>query len=168
MKYKLRILLFIISISAFQISDISAQELQVRFSPNGGCTSLIVENISKATKTIYIQAYSFTSQEIINALINAHNRNINIQVIMDDDASTAPGSKYKVLLSNNIPVKLDAKHVIAHNKIMIIDDITTITGSFNFAYNAEHRNAENIIVINDPNITKLYTNNFFKHQAHSK
>jgi hypothetical protein len=36
-----------------------------------------------------------------------------------------------------IPVYIDAEHAIAHNKIMVIDGQTVITGSFNFTNAAE-------------------------------
>jgi len=36
-----------------------------------------------------------------------------------------------------MPVKIDVIHAIAHNKIMIIDGETVITGSFNFTKAAE-------------------------------
>ena len=45
------------------------------------------------------------------------------------------------------PTHIDAKHAIAHNKIMIIDQATIITGSFNNTKAAEEKNAENLLVI---------------------
>jgi phosphatidylserine/phosphatidylglycerophosphate/cardiolipin synthase-like enzyme len=45
----------------------------------------------------------------------------------------------------NIPTYIDSKHTIAHNKIMIIDKATVITGSFNFTKAAEEKNAENLL-----------------------
>ena len=46
-----------------------------------------------------------------------------------------------------IPVWIDYRHAIAHNKIMIIDKQTLVTGSFNFTKAAEEKNAENLLVI---------------------
>jgi len=58
--------------------------------------------------------------------------------------------------------------MIAHNKIMIIDNATIITGSFNFTKAAEERNAENLLVLKDaPDLVKLYTENFNVHAMHS-
>ena len=53
------------------------------------------------------------------------------------------------LYNSGIPVKIDAQHAIAHNKAMIIDGETVITGSFNFTKAAEENNAENLLVIRD-------------------
>ncbi|HTR44450.1 MAG TPA: phospholipase D-like domain-containing protein, partial [Thermodesulfovibrionales bacterium] len=46
-----------------------------------------------------------------------------------------------------IPTYIDAQHAIAHNKVMIIDKETVITGSFNFTKAAEERNAENLLIL---------------------
>jgi phosphatidylserine/phosphatidylglycerophosphate/cardiolipin synthase-like enzyme len=49
-------------------------------------------------------------------------------------------------------VKIDAQHTIAHNKVIIIDGETVITGSFNFTKAAEESIAENLFVILDQNL----------------
>ena len=47
---------------------------------------------------------------------------------------------------------------------MIIDDMITITGSFNFTKAAQERNAENVLVIEDSTLAKKYTDNWFNRQ----
>jgi len=56
-------------------------------------------------------------------------------------------------------VKIDAQHAIAHNKVMIIDGETVITGSFNFTKAAEENNAENLLVIHDKRLVNRITIN---------
>jgi len=67
-----------------------------------------------------------------------------------------------------IPTFIDSKHAIAHNKIMIIDKATVITGSFNFTKSAEERNAENLLVIKSKDLAKLYLDNWGEHREHSE
>ena len=68
-----------------------------------------------------------------------------------------------------IPTYIDAKHAIAHNKIMIIDGATLITGSFNFTKATEEKNAENLLVIkDDAELVKKYIANFEEHIGHSE
>ena len=43
--------------------------MQVRFSPGGHCTQFVKEAISRAQKTILVQAYAFTSLPIAEALL---------------------------------------------------------------------------------------------------
>ena len=56
---------------------------QVWFSPNGGCTQACVNAISAATQSILVQAYSFTSKPIAQALVSGHTRGVDVQVILD-------------------------------------------------------------------------------------
>jgi len=61
-----------------------------------------------------------------------------------------------------------AKHAIVHNKVMIIDGATVITGSFNFTKAAEEKNAENLLIIRDPGLAKFYMENWERHRVHSE
>ena len=73
-----------------------------------------------------------------------------------------------LLVEAGIPVKIDAAHAIAHNKVMVIDDEMVITGSFNFTKSAEERNAENLLVIKNKALAEQYKENWSKHSSHSQ
>ena len=63
---------------------------------------------------------------------------------------------------------IDDKHAIAHSKVMVIDSVTIITGSFNFTKAAEAKNAENLLVITDaPALVQAYEANIRTHAAHA-
>jgi phosphatidylserine/phosphatidylglycerophosphate/cardiolipin synthase-like enzyme len=70
--------------------------------------------------------------------------------------------------NRRIPVKIDAVHAIAHNKIMIIDGETVITRSFNFTRAAEENNGENLLVIHDKKLADRYVRNWKEHDRHSE
>jgi phosphatidylserine/phosphatidylglycerophosphate/cardiolipin synthase-like enzyme len=141
---------------------------EVYFSPHGGCTESIIRELNKAQITVLVQAYSFTSAPITKALLNAHKRGVKVEVILDKSQKTQKYSSATFLLNAGIPVKIDAKHAIAHNKVMIIDDETVITGSFNFTKKAEENNAENLLVIRDKELAEQYTKNWQEHEKHSE
>ncbi|GMU22258.1 MAG: hypothetical protein AMXMBFR13_23460 [Phycisphaerae bacterium] len=66
-------------------------------------------------------------------------------------------------------MRIDARHAIAHNKVILIDEQVIITGSFNFSKAAKESNAENLLVIRDqPRLMAQYLANFRQHQAHSE
>ncbi len=141
---------------------------EVYFSPHGGCTEAIIKELNKARSTVLVQAYSFTSAPIAKALLNAHKRGIKVEVILDKSQRTDRYSSATFFSNAGISVKIDAVHAIAHNKIMIIDGETVITGSFNFTKAAEANNAENLLVINDKKLASLYVKNWQKHERHSE
>ena len=147
--------------------SVRAADIQVFFSPKGGCTEAVVENLNKATNTVLVQAYSFTSAPIAKALVNAEKRGVKVVVILDKSQRTERYTEADFLLHAGVPTYIDAKHAIAHNKIMVIDSHTILTGSFNFTKAAEENNAENLLVIEDAALAKKYTDNWQKHLAHS-
>jgi phosphatidylserine/phosphatidylglycerophosphate/cardiolipin synthase-like enzyme len=142
--------------------------VEVFFSPRGGATEAVVEALGRATNNVLVQAYSFTSAPIAQALVAAHRRGLEIRVILDRSQRTEKYSEADFLKNSGMPPLIDAEHAIAHNKIMIIDDYLVITGSFNFTKAAEEENAENLLVINDPALAKQYVRNWQVHAQHSE
>jgi phosphatidylserine/phosphatidylglycerophosphate/cardiolipin synthase-like enzyme len=143
-------------------------QIQIYFSPGDKPTTAIVETLKKAKKTIHVQAYSFTSAPIAEALREAHWRGVKCQVILDKSQQSEKYTVATFLRNAGIEVWIDRKHAIAHNKIMIIDGSTVITGSFNFTKAAEERNAENLLIIRDSAVAQIYMNNWNEHLRHSE
>jgi phosphatidylserine/phosphatidylglycerophosphate/cardiolipin synthase-like enzyme len=141
---------------------------EVYFSPHGGCTDATIRELNKAKSTILIQAYPFTSAPIAKALLDAHKRGVKVEVILDKSQRTQQYSSATFFFNAGIPVKIDAQHAIAHNKVMIIDGETVITGSFNFTKAAEENNAENLLIIHDKKLAERYTKNWQEHERHSE
>lgn len=140
----------------------------VYFSPHGGCTEAVVDALSKAKSTVLVQAYSFTSAPIAKALVEAHRRGVKVEVILDKSQWTEKYSSATFVHNNGIPCFIDAQHAIAHNKVMVIDGQTVITGSFNFTRAAEDNNAENLLVVHDVDMAGKYAQNWQVHRQHSE
>jgi phosphatidylserine/phosphatidylglycerophosphate/cardiolipin synthase-like enzyme len=142
--------------------------MEVFFSPKGGCTDAVVREIENAQSTVLVQAYSFTSAPIAKALADAKARGVEVAVILDDSQRTEKYSSADFLLHAGIATGIDGRHAIAHNKVMILDNRTVITGSFNFTKAAEESNAENLLIIRDTAIAELYARNWRSHAEHSE
>lgn len=165
---KRALFLFLWLILLSSSSLVWAGQMRVYFSPNGGCTDAIVEQIANARKEILIQAYSFTSRPISQALVQAKKRGVKITVILDRSNRGPQYSAATFLKNMEIPIFIDDRHAIAHNKIILIDGRVVITGSFNFTMAAEKDNAENLLVLEDlPELTQAYLENFRRHLEHS-
>jgi phosphatidylserine/phosphatidylglycerophosphate/cardiolipin synthase-like enzyme len=141
---------------------------QVCFTPGENCTEAIVKTISQAQASVYVLAYSFTSAPIAKALLDAHKRGVHVEVILDKSNRTARYSSADFLANQEIPTFIDAQHAIAHNKVMVIDEETVITGSFNFTKAAQEHNAENLLVIKDKALADRYMENWKEHRKHSE
>ena len=165
MKTLLLGLLLLNSISALFAEN---QEIKVYFSPHGGCTEAVVDSIKQAKKSVLVEAYSFTSKPIAEALVEAEKRGVDVEVILDKSQETAKGSDAELIAENGIPTFIDAAYRIAHDKVMILDGKKVITGSFNFTKSAEDYNAENMLVIsNNPKLALSYTEVWKRNLAQS-
>jgi phosphatidylserine/phosphatidylglycerophosphate/cardiolipin synthase-like enzyme len=72
-------------------------------------------------------------------------------------------------LEQGLTPVIDPHHAIAHNKVMVIDSRTVLTGSFNFTHHAENDNAENLLVIKGhPDLVRAYKDNFHSHKSHAR
>jgi phosphatidylserine/phosphatidylglycerophosphate/cardiolipin synthase-like enzyme len=142
---------------------------QVLFSPKGGCTEAVVRELGHARHEILVLAYSFTSKPIAQALVEAKMRGVHIEIVLDHSNEHEAYSDLRFFLEQGLVPLIDPHHAIAHNKVMIIDKRTLITGSFNFTHNAEHDNAENLLVLKGyPDLVQAYRQDFTNHKAHAR
>ncbi len=133
-------------------------DISVCFTPGDRCDMRIINAIEGAHRTIEVQAYQLTSAPIKSSLDKANRRGVKVIIILDKSQS----KKSAIYLAhNNIPVWIDYKPAIAHNKVIIIDGIIVITGSYNFSHAAQYRNAENVVFIKSKDIASEYLKNFY-------
>ena len=143
--------------------------VDVLFSPEGGCEERVVQELGRARKTIRVQAYTFTSSIVARALSDARARGVDCEVILDKWNRTEKFSAARSIFNAGIPCFIDDSHTIANNKVILVDDATLLTGSYNFTRAAEASNAENLLIITGmPDLMKAYAGNYAKHRQHAK
>lgn len=149
-----------------EIMGASGRNITVYFSPRGGCTEAIIAAIKLAKEKVRVQAYAFTSEPIAKALVEAKQAGRDVAVLIDSDQRNARSNQADRCRKAGITILYDGSHLIAHNKVVIIDDDVVVTGSFNFSAAAES-NAENLLVIKNASIAKQYAAQWEDHKAHS-
>ena len=143
--------------------------ISVFFSPNGGAGAAVVAAINSAKATLDVQAYLLSTKDIIAPIAKAHTRGVKVRVVMDADNAADQYSGATYLANAGVPVFLDAEHKEAHDKVMLVDGKTIVTGSFNFTRAADEQNAENLLIIEArPRLFAAYRKNFETHLKHSK
>jgi len=144
--------------------------LQAAFTPWDDVETILSDVINGARRQVLVQAYLLTSKKIASTLVAAHRRGVEVLILLD--AAQLRRSTSQVvpkLAAAGIPIWLETKYQNAHNKIIVIDADTAhpavVTGSFNFTWTAQHRNAENILVVRDnPNLASQYALNWERHK----
>ena len=164
----LSLLIILVVVPTHAAEPFSPARVAVYFSPKGGATEAVVHELTAAKTQVLIQAYSFTSAPIAKALVEAHKRGVKILAVLDKSNETDKYSAATFLNNAGIQPLIDAKHAIAHSKVMVIDSAAIITGSFNFTKAAEEKNAENLLVIKDaPELATAYEANIRLHAGHA-
>lgn len=145
--------------------------VQLAFTPWDNAEAMIVACIRGAKRQILVQAFSFTSRALASALIAAKKRGVDVQVMADREQTYGgEASRIPDLARAGIPVALEVRYQSAHNKVMVMDagtaDAAVISGSYNWTYAAQYKNAENVLVLrNSPEIANAYAANWRRHHA---
>jgi phosphatidylserine/phosphatidylglycerophosphate/cardiolipin synthase-like enzyme len=145
--------------------------VEVAFTPWDNAEAMIVDGIRRAKHQILVQAFSFTSRTLANALIAAKRRGVDVRVMADREQTfSGEASRIPDLVQAGIPVMLEVRYQSAHNKVMIMDagtdDAAVVTGSYNWTYAAQNKNAENVLILrHNPDIANAYAANWRRHFA---
>ena len=134
------------------------------FSPGGGIQDQIIRRVHLAGSTIDIAMYSFTSEALAEALVDAHERGVKIRVIRDASQSHNKHDENAFLRAHGIDVRVmkGKNREIFHDKFAIFDGKLLETGSFNWTANGEKYNHENIIFFTDAELIKAFQQEFEK------
>lgn len=143
--------------------------IETAFAPGPAPARLVAEAIGEARHEVRVMTYQLTNGVVINALRAAAGHGVDVRVVVDE--STCEAKRFPpvldVLGKAGVEVTCDGRHPIHHNKVVIVDGETVVTGSFNFSPSAE-KNAENTNVIrNTPDLAALYRAVWDEHRAHS-
>ncbi len=160
---------------AFDTSNIvpGSGTIEFAFPPEDDAAGLVVRVIDAARSQVLVQAFSFTHERIAAALIRAHRRGVDVQVIADpEQIELIDHNVVGLLAADGIPVFTDDAHSSAHNKVIVIDagagQPVLVTGSFNFTFAAQFRNAENLLVFRgNRELARAYLDNWERHRVHS-
>lgn len=137
----------------------AAPSVQVGFSPEGSAQRLVLGVIGEAQRSIRLMGYSFTSPPVVRALMAAQQRGVDVKVVLDDKANRnrAGVAAMNLLVGAGVGVRTVSVFKILHDKAIVVDGVTTETGSFNFSRAAHRANSENVVVLRDmPEVAKPY------------
>jgi phosphatidylserine/phosphatidylglycerophosphate/cardiolipin synthase-like enzyme len=140
---------------------IDGTQLDIYFSPDDGVAAQLIARILKAQSSIHFLAYSFTSDDVAGAILSRAQAGVSVSGVFEaSQVESNLGGEYQHLLDAGLDVRLDGNSRNMHHKVMIIDEQTVVTGSYNFSANAEERNDENLLIINNPELARQFEQEF--------
>lgn len=150
----------LIAVGTFYASNtLAGSSVEVGFSPEGSARQLVMNTISDAQQSIRMMGYNLTSADIAKALAMAERRGVDVQIILDKRENQNRYSKaaLNLLTNSGVKVRLTDTYPIHHDKVIIADQKTVETGSFNYTKAAEYKNSENALVLKDmPEVAQVY------------
>lgn len=133
--------------------DVEGVLIGVYFSPDDGVASHLLDLIQSASESLYFMAFSFTSDELANAILERAQNGVIVAGVMEESqVESNVGSEYDRFRQAGLDVRLDGNPRNMHHKVILIDSRVVVTGSYNFSNSAETRNDENVLVFHDPRI----------------
>ena len=115
------------------------------------------DNVSNTL--IPMMGYSFTSPEVVSALVRAKRRGVDVKIVLDEKGNRSKASQaaMNIVVNAGIPLRTNGRYAIMHDKVIIVDNHTVEAGSFNYTRSAASRNSENVLVINEvPEVAQTY------------
>lgn len=120
----------------------------------------IIPMVSSAAKSIRFLAFSFTDYPLAEAMIKRSQSGVDVKGVFENVGSDTDAAELDTLYCAQVPVRRDGNPSFMHNKVIVVDERYVITGSLNYSTNAEESNDENVIIIDNPEIARLYLQDF--------
>jgi len=137
-------------------SQLEIEYIDSSFSRTEDTCQILCNLIDHAGSSIKIMVLLITEDTLADALIDAHNRGVDVIVIIDDDYQYTSGSEYTRIRDSGIDIRTDNRSGLMHHKVMIIDWKILVIGSYNWSQSAEDSNDENVIILNSEKIAGEY------------
>ena len=130
--------------------------IETCFAPEDDCAAFAVQAIDRAAHEILVGAYGLTTGSgIVEALLRAHRRGVEVKLIADRTTPCGYNSGIDLLASTGVPVWIDHSARIAHAKTMVIDGRVTLNGSYNWTRGAA-ANSEDLNLVASPAVAEAY------------
>lgn len=147
------------------------EHVEVAFSPEAGAQTLVLKTLNSAQRSIRLAGYSFTSPEVVSALVAANRRGVDVRVLVDDrgNRSATSAAALRLLVATGIPNRTVSTYTIHHDKYIVVDATHTQTESFNYSRAAAQANSENVVVIwNNVTVAANYTQHWLSRWGQGK
>ncbi len=153
-------------------SDVDAQALTIRstsvqvlFSPEDDAMPYLISLVESAEKSIRFMAFSFTHEELSQAVLERARAGVDVAGIFETRASETQYSALPPLYCAGVPVRQDGNKDTFHHKVFIVDGKIVVTGSLNFSNNANENNNENTLILMNARIAQQYLKEFTRRWA---
>ncbi len=140
--------------------DIGGMSVSCYFSPSDHTANRIIAALQAAQHDIQVAMWTFTYDELGDALVDAYHQGIDVRAIIDQ------GNEYDYLVGQGLNVTDHPPSPMIHHKYAIVDTQTpsdataVITGSHNWTWSADNINDENTLILYDTDLANIFLQEF--------
>lgn len=124
----------------------------------GGLDGPLAASIDSARLTVDVAIYSISLRSIRDALIRAHERGVQVRMVMESD--NMDRSAPQALIEAGIPILGDRREGLMHDKFVIIDRSEVWLGTMNYTYSGTYEDNNQLIHIRSVEMAENYTTEF--------
>ena len=132
------------------------------FAPEDKVADKIVPRLQAAAKKIDFMAFSFTDDNLGQAILNRAKAGVKVRGVFENTGSETQYSEYGAMKKAELDVWQDGNPYLMHHKVFIVDDKTVIFGSYNFSASANTENDENLLIVDDAALAAQFTAEFMR------
>ena len=141
------------------IVDVGGVVVENYFCPEDDCSGQLIDEIRDAETSVHFMTFSFTHEDIANALLEL-DTDVLIRGVFENSQAGSQYSQFDRLSGFGLDVVKDGNGYTMHHKVFIIDNATVVTGSFNPTKSGDEKNDENFVIIHDAGIASLFLSEF--------
>jgi len=143
-----------------QTVTVNGTPIQALFAPEDEVVAQLAPLIESAQSKIRFMAFSFTHDDLGEAVLARANAGVDVRGIFETRGSETEYSEMPRLYCADVPVRQDGNPGTFHHKVFVIDEKIVVTGSLNFSNNADESNDENVLIITNADIAAQYLSEF--------
>ena len=125
-------------------------------------SEFIAERIDSANVSVRAAVYGFNKENIIDSLVDAHYRGVEVKLVADAGEYDRGTAGYGEMDDRRIPVQTGNQFHIMHNKFFVIDERFVYTGTGNISRSEFTFNDNHWVWIDSEEIAELFTEEFFQ------
>jgi len=134
--------------------EVSGVRVENYFSPEDEVLSHLLELVGSAKKSIHFMAFTYTQKDLAAAMIARAKAGVKVQGVFENRGASQ--GAMPDLFCAKLPVQVDGNKYTMHHKVIILDGVTVITGSYNFTNSADESNDDNVLIIHSPALAARY------------
>jgi phosphatidylserine/phosphatidylglycerophosphate/cardiolipin synthase-like enzyme len=144
-----------------QVVTVDGSRIVVVFtSEDPALENAIVPIVQSATTSVRFLTFSFTDFPLADAMSQRFKAGVDVAGVFEKFGSETEAAELRTLMCRSVPVKQDGNSGFLHHKVIVVDEQIVITGSMNYSTNAEENNDENVIIIDNAEVARLYLQEF--------